>query len=165
MTLNRKGFPGNSCSSQTKYKERLNCLENTGNSEITSSLLGIHVWDVEGKPYYNFLSGYSVVNGEKMIENVQALGVVFKRELKRLPRSVVTKVRSKGLLTAIDINSQVDSAEVLLKLKEKGILATLCSKTDVIRFYPPSTIKENQVREAAQLIIETAYCFDNWYKK
>jgi acetylornithine/succinyldiaminopimelate/putrescine aminotransferase len=56
---------------------------------------------------------------------------------------------------------EVDAWQVCLKLKENGILAKN-THGDIIRFAPPLTIKENQVREAAQLIIETMYSFVDW---
>lgn len=55
----------------------------------------------------------------------------------------------------------MDAWQVCLKLKENGILAKN-THGDIIRFAPPLTIKENQVREAAQLIIETMYGFVDW---
>jgi ornithine--oxo-acid transaminase len=89
------------------------------------------------------------------------MGTIFRRELKRLPRKTVTNVTGKGLLNAIVINPKVDAWKVCLKLKENGILAKYI-QNDIIRLSPSLTIKENQIREISQIIIETFYKFENW---
>jgi len=42
---------------------------------------------------------------EKLAENADRLGRIFRAELGKLPRDIVTSVRGKGLLNAIVINS------------------------------------------------------------
>ena len=42
---------------------------------------------------------------EKMAENAENLGRIFRDELRKLPNDIVTTVRGKGLLNAIAINS------------------------------------------------------------
>ncbi|KAI6192247.1 Ornithine--oxo-acid aminotransferase [Aphelenchoides bicaudatus] len=107
------------------------------------------------------IEALQIIKDEKLAEHAKEMGIVFRRELKRLPRKVVTQVRGKGLLFSIVINPRVDAWQVCLKLKENGILAKN-THGDIIRFAPPLTIAENQVREASQLIIETMHSFVNW---
>jgi len=107
------------------------------------------------------IEALKIIKEEKLAENAEEMGKVLRRELRRLPRKAVTKVRGKGLLCGIVINPKVDAWQVCLKLKENGILAKN-THDDIIRFAPPLTIKENQIREAAQLIIETMYSFEKW---
>jgi len=42
---------------------------------------------------------------EKLAENADRLGRIFREELSKLPTNIVTSVRGKGLLNAIVINS------------------------------------------------------------
>jgi len=42
---------------------------------------------------------------EKLAENADRLGRIFREELSKLPTDIVTSVRGKGLLNAIVINS------------------------------------------------------------
>ena len=57
---------------------------------------------------FYFLSGYGVcvkvLEEEKLAENAERLGRVFREELSKLPTDIVTTVRGKGLLNAIVIN-------------------------------------------------------------
>jgi len=46
-----------------------------------------------------------VLEEEKMAENAENLGRIFRDELRKLPNDIVTTVRGKGLLNAIAINS------------------------------------------------------------
>ena len=42
---------------------------------------------------------------EKLAENADKLGKIFREELSKLPKDIVTTVRGKGLLNAIVVNS------------------------------------------------------------
>ena len=46
-----------------------------------------------------------VLEEEKLAENAEKLGRIFRHELRGLPKDIVTTVRGKGLLNAIVINS------------------------------------------------------------
>ena len=47
-----------------------------------------------------------VLEEEKLAENAEKLGRVFRDELRKLPTSIVTTVRGKGLLDAVVIDSR-----------------------------------------------------------
>jgi len=42
---------------------------------------------------------------EKLAENAERLGRIFREELSKLPKDIVTSVRGKGLLNAIVIDA------------------------------------------------------------
>jgi len=42
---------------------------------------------------------------EKLAENADKLGKIFREELSKLPKDIVTTVRGRGLLNAIVVNS------------------------------------------------------------
>jgi len=46
-----------------------------------------------------------VLEEEKLAENAEDLGGIFREELSKLPTDIVTTVRGKGLLNAIVISS------------------------------------------------------------
>jgi len=46
-----------------------------------------------------------VLEEEKLAENAEKLGRIFRRELRELPQEIVTTVRGKGLLCAIVIDT------------------------------------------------------------
>jgi ornithine--oxo-acid transaminase len=103
------------------------------------------------------LEALKVVLDEKLAENAQKMGELFRKELEKLPASRVSAVRGKGLLNAIDIVPFKDgrtAVDVCYKLKENGLLAKQ-THTHTIRFAPPLVINERQVLEACEIIRNT----------
>ncbi|KAI6231751.1 Ornithine--oxo-acid aminotransferase [Aphelenchoides besseyi] len=105
------------------------------------------------------MEAVKIIKDEKLVENAEKMGTILRRELRRLPRKSVMKVRGKGLLVGIVINPNVNAWEVCLKLKERGVLAKN-THGDIIRFAPPLTIREGEIREASQIIVDTLYSFE-----
>lgn len=98
-----------------------------------------------------------VIVEEKLTENAQKMGEIFREELEKLPKSRVSAVRGKGLLNAIDIIPFSDGREakdVCLKLKENGLLAKQ-THDHTIRFAPPLVITKEQVMNAVKIIKNT----------
>ncbi|KAI6172900.1 Ornithine--oxo-acid aminotransferase [Aphelenchoides besseyi] len=62
------------------------------------------------------LSGgmFPIIKEEKLVENAEKMGTILRRELRRLPRKSVMKVRGKGLLVGIVINPIIDFSFVCL---------------------------------------------------
>jgi ornithine--oxo-acid transaminase len=102
------------------------------------------------------MEALQVAKDEKMAENAFRLGVIFReRMLAMLPKTkLVTAVRGKGLLNAIDINDTPES-ETAWKLCEafakKGLLAKP-THGNIIRLAPPLVITEEQIHECADII-------------
>ncbi|CAI4228999.1 unnamed protein product [Auanema sp. JU1783] len=91
---------------------------------------------------------------ENLVENSAKMGDLLMDKLRTLPKDVVSTVRGRGLLCAIVINSKYDAWQVCLKLADNGLLAKN-THGDIIRFAPPLCINEQQVNEAADIIIKT----------
>jgi len=106
------------------------------------------------------MEALQVIQDERLCENSHRMGQILMNELRKLPHSVVSNVRGKGLLCAIIINSRFDAWEVCLKLKENGLLAKN-THGDIIRFAPPLVINEKQIKDAAQIISNTIKLFEN----
>jgi ornithine--oxo-acid transaminase len=105
------------------------------------------------------MESLQILLDEKLAENSHAMGKVLRREISNKKLKSITKVRGKGLLSAIVIHPKVDAWQVCLKLKDNGLLAKN-THGDVIRFAPPLTIKEDQVHETAKIIVDTLREFE-----
>lgn len=94
-----------------------------------------------------------VLKDEKMTENAQELGVLFRRELEGLRSPHIREVRGKGLLNAIVIDHPHPEAawELCLALKENGLLAKP-THGDKIRLAPPLVITREEVLECVKIV-------------
>ena len=90
---------------------------------------------------------------EKMAENSQELGEIFRSELNKISSPHIAAVRGKGLFNAIEIKHQDKDAawKLCLELKENGLLAKP-THGDKIRFSPPLIITKKQILESIGII-------------
>lgn len=96
-----------------------------------------------------------VIIEEKLADNAERLGKIFRDELQNLNHPFVKEVRGKGLLNAVVIQHENPEAaqELCMMLKEKGLLAKP-THGDKIRFAPPLVISEKELKEALAIIKE-----------
>ena len=101
-----------------------------------------------------------VVQDEKLSENAQRLGEVFRKELNSIESDMITLVRGKGLLNAVVIKpkNRIEAWDVCLKLRDNGLLAKP-THGDIIRFAPPLVITEEQLMECVEIIKQTIRSF------
>jgi ornithine--oxo-acid transaminase len=91
---------------------------------------------------------------EGMIENAENMGARFIEGLRSIRSNLVTEVRGRGLMLAVDLDPAAGGARpYCLKLKDKGILAK-DTHTDTIRIAPPLVITEDQVDWAVERFAE-----------
>ena len=90
-----------------------------------------------------------IIKDEKLTENAERLGRIFRAALEAINSPLIETVRGKGLLNAIVIKPKdgINAWKICLKLKEKGIL-TKPTHEHIIRFAPPLVITEDQLRDA-----------------
>ncbi len=105
------------------------------------------------------MAALKVVKDEKLAENAQHLGDIFRSELTEFAKinNLVKLIRGKGLLNAIIVNDSPDSKtawNICLKLASKGLLAKP-THGNIIRFAPPLVINEEQLRDCVRIIKET----------
>lgn len=105
------------------------------------------------------LAALEVVKEEKLAENAQKLGEIFRRELETfaLDHPLVKKVRGKGLLNAIVINDTAESDtawNICMKLSANGLLAKP-THGNIIRFAPPLVMTESELYECLAIIKKT----------
>ncbi|MHA8056630.1 ornithine--oxo-acid transaminase [Aquirufa nivalisilvae] len=104
-----------------------------------------------------------ILEDENLIENAQIRGnqlLSFLHDLaKKCP--LIREVRGKGLLCAIEINTDEESPiawEICLSMMKSGLLAKP-THGNKIRLAPPLCISENDIKKACQIIEQT---FANW---
>lgn len=105
----------------------------------------------------------NILEDENLIENAQNRGeqlLSFLHDLaKKCP--LIREVRGKGLLCAIEINTEEESPiawEICLSMMKSGLLAKP-THGNKIRLAPPLCISENDIKKACQIIEQT---FANW---
>ncbi len=109
------------------------------------------------------MEALEVVKDEKLAENSEKLGQIFRSEMQKLvdESELLVLVRGKGLLNAIVINDSEDSStawDICMKLKENGLLAKP-THGNIIRFAPPLVMTEEQLRECTEIIARTIRSF------
>jgi ornithine--oxo-acid transaminase len=109
------------------------------------------------------MEALKVLKDEKLAENAEALGVIFREEMIKLQNStdIVTAVRGKGLFNAIVIKEKNGKTawDVCLKFAEEGLLAKP-THGDTIRFAPPLVITKDQLLEGIDIIKNVVLSFD-----
>ncbi|MFC0185826.1 ornithine--oxo-acid transaminase [Pseudarcicella hirudinis] len=102
------------------------------------------------------IAALTVVKEEKLAENATEMGELFRKRMRDLQSktTLITQVRGKGLLNAIEINDTEDSEtawNLCVAFKESGLLAKP-THGNKIRFAPPLIISESQMNEACDII-------------
>jgi ornithine--oxo-acid transaminase len=107
------------------------------------------------------IAALEVVKNEKLAENAERLGKIFREEFQSIKSEMIELVRGKGLLNAVVIRPKGGKTawDVCLAMKEKGLIAKP-THGHIIRFAPPLIITEKQLREAMELIKEAFRLFE-----
>jgi ornithine--oxo-acid transaminase len=107
------------------------------------------------------IAALEVVKNEKLAENSERLGKIFREEFRSIKSDMIELVRGKGLLNAVVIRPKGGKTawDVCLAMKEKGVIAKP-THGHIIRFAPPLIITESQLREAIGLIKEAFKLFE-----
>lgn len=102
------------------------------------------------------IAALDVIKEEKLAENAERLGKIFRDEFKNIQSEMISAVRGKGLLNAVVIKPKDGKTawDVCVEMKEHGVLAKP-THGDIIRFAPPLVINEKQLRDAMEKIKET----------
>ncbi|MCS4237752.1 ornithine--oxo-acid transaminase [Myroides odoratus] len=110
------------------------------------------------------IAALDVVLDEKLAENAERLGQLFRSELTKYieTSNICTLVRGKGLLNAILINDTEDSDtawNICLKLRDNGLLAKP-THGNIIRFAPPLVMNDEQLLDCVSIIVKTLKEFE-----
>jgi len=109
------------------------------------------------------MAALDVVVGENLPENAQRMGLRFRKGLEHIATEnrLIKKVRGKGLLNAIVIDSPEDSElawDICIEFKRNGLLAKP-THGNKIRLAPPLVINEKQIDEALEIIKKSLKAF------
>ena len=110
------------------------------------------------------IAALEVVKEEKLAENAERLGQLFRSELAKYieTSNIATLVRGKGLLNAVVINDTEESDtawNICLALRDNGLLAKP-THGNIIRFAPPLVMNEGQLLDCVSIIIKTLKQFE-----
>ena len=107
------------------------------------------------------IAALEVVRDEKLAENAEKLGQVFRDRISKIHSDMIELVRGKGLLNAVVIKPKNGKTawDVCLKLRDKGLLAKPPHQ-HIIRFAPPLVINKMELMEAIGIIENTIAEFE-----
>ncbi|HCC70115.1 MAG TPA: ornithine--oxo-acid transaminase [Bacteroidales bacterium] len=99
------------------------------------------------------IAALEVVKNEKLAENAEYLGKIFRDEFRSIESDMIELVRGKGLLNAVVIRPKGAKTawDVCVAMKDNGVIAKP-THGHIIRFAPPLVITEDQLREAMNII-------------
>lgn len=106
------------------------------------------------------ITSLQVLTDESLSENATAMGELMRDELMKINSPLISAVRGKGLLNAIEIDHHDKNAawNICLQMKENGLLAKP-THGDKIRLAPPLVINQKQVIEAVNIIKQSVDAF------
>ena len=107
------------------------------------------------------IAALKVIKDERLAENAEYLGKIFRDEMLGIKSDMIELVRGKGLLNAVVIRPKngKQAWDVCLSMKDNGLIAKP-THDHIIRFAPPLVINEKQLREAVGIIKETFKLFE-----
>ncbi len=107
------------------------------------------------------MAALDVLQEEKLVENSERLGKLFRDEMRAIKSEMIEIVRGKGLLNAVAIKPTNGKTawDVCLALKENGLIAKPTHE-HIIRFTPPLVITEEQMMKAIDIIKDTLKEFE-----
>jgi ornithine--oxo-acid transaminase len=107
------------------------------------------------------MAALDVIQEEKLVENAERLGKIFREEMRSIDSPLIEMVRGKGLLNAVAIKPTNGKTawDVCLALKENGLIAKPTHE-HIIRFTPPLVITEEQLMQAIEIIKTTLKEFE-----
>lgn len=107
------------------------------------------------------MAALDVIKDENLEENAEKMGQIFREEFSSIKSDMIELVRGKGLLNAVIIKPKGGKTawDVCVAMKENGLIAKP-THGHIIRFAPPLTINEEQLREAMNIIKNTFKQFE-----
>lgn len=99
------------------------------------------------------MAALEVIRDEKLAENAQKMGILFRGQLEKIHSPLIELIRGKGLLNATVIKpfNGKTAWDVCLKMRDNGLLAKP-THDHIIRFAPPLVINEEQILDAVGII-------------
>ena len=126
------------------------------NAYFTLGVIGNHLVGHVPAAAKVAIAALDVVKDEKLAENADRLGKIFRKELSNIKSDMIGLVRGKGLLNAVVVTPKNGKTawDVCLAMKDNGLIAKP-THDHIIRFAPPLVITENEQNEAIGIIKNT----------
>jgi ornithine--oxo-acid transaminase len=107
------------------------------------------------------IASLQVVIDEKLAENAEKMGEIFRNGLKGINSDMIGIIRGKGLLNAMVVTPKNGKVawDVCMAMRDNGLLAKP-THDHIIRFAPPLVINEEQVKEAIEIIKKSLSLFE-----
>ena len=114
---------------------------------------GTHGSTFGGNPLASAIgvAALEVLEDERLDENAERLGAIFRDEVAKIRCPKMKLVRGKGLLNAVVFEKGFEAWNVCVALKDAGLLAKQ-THGNIIRFAPPLVITEKELRDAIGII-------------
>ncbi len=102
------------------------------------------------------MEALNVVRDEKLAENAERLGKIFRERVRAIDHPMIGEVRGKGLLNAVVVSPKNGKTawDICVALKDNGMLAKP-THDHIIRFAPPLVITEEQIEECVAILERT----------
>jgi ornithine--oxo-acid transaminase len=97
------------------------------------------------------VAALEVLEEERLDENAERLGAIFRTELAAIRCPRMRLVRGRGLLNAVVFEKGFEAWKVCMDMRDAGLLAKQ-THGNIIRFAPPLVITEGELREAIAII-------------
>ena len=124
---------------------------------------GEHGSTFEGNPVAcrASMAALEVVREERLTENAEAMGRIFRDRMRSIGSDMIAEVRGKGLLNAVVIRPKNgrEAWDVCLRMRDNGLLAKP-THDHIIRFAPPLIISEEELLDACGIIERSIRSFD-----
>ena len=137
-------------------KQQMLPIPDVNSSRITINYRGFSIDVSNGVDEASLKKALKVVKDEHLVENAEKMGRIFREEVKKIDSPFIEQVRGRGLLNAI-VTKPVKGKtawDICIRMMEKGLLAKP-THDHIIRFAPPLTINEEELRVAIGIIKET----------
>lgn len=107
------------------------------------------------------MAALEVVREERLTENAEAMGRIFRDRMRSIGSDMIAEVRGKGLLNAVVIRPKNgrEAWDVCLRMRDNGLLAKP-THDHIIRFAPPLIISEEELLDACSIIERSIRSFD-----
>lgn len=107
------------------------------------------------------VAALNVIKDEKLTENAEELGKLFRERIGSIKSDMIELVRGKGLLNAVVIKPKngKEAWDVCLKMRDNGLLAKP-THGHIIRFAPPLVINKEELLDACDIIEKSIKSFE-----
>ena len=107
------------------------------------------------------MAALEVVREERLTENAEAMGRIFRDRMRSIGSDMIAEVRGKGLLNAVVIRPKNgrEAWDVCLRMRDNGLLSKP-THDHIIRFAPPLIISEEELLDACGIIERSIRSFD-----